>query len=285
MPALLFSMKLKCRDRELDLSRPRVMGVLNVTPDSFSDGGRYQSLDAALDRAVRMVEEGASIIDVGGESTRPGADPVDAAREMARVIPVIERLSRELDVVISIDSMKPAVMQAAIEAGAHLINDVNALQAPGAMQVAADSGAAVCLMHMQGEPRRMQESPQYEEVEAEVTAFLLARVEACRAAGIADDGILMDPGFGFGKTLAHNLALMNGLKALCSHGWPVLVGVSRKSMLGALLDVPPEARVHGGTAAAVLATWAGVSIVRTHDVRPTVEALKVVDAVRHQGMN
>lgn len=282
-PAFLFPMILNCRNRVLDLGTPRVMGVLNVTPDSFSDGGRYRQMDAALRHAVEMAEAGADIIDVGGESTRPGAQPVPEAEELERVLPVVERLVAELDVVISLDTMKPAVMQAAVHAGAHLVNDVRALQANGALQVVAEADVAVCLMHMQGEPGSMQHNPAYGDVEAEVSAFLLTRIEACREAGVRDDRIVIDPGFGFGKTLAHNLQLMRGLANLCAHGWPVLVGVSRKSMLGALLDVPAAERIHGGTAAAALAVWQGASIVRTHDVRATVEALKVVSAIKDMG--
>lgn len=273
-------MQLKCKNRTLDLSQPRVMGVLNVTPDSFSDGGQHVVLDAALRRAREMLAEGAVIIDVGGESTRPGAEPVSEQQEMERVLPVVERLSKELDALISIDSMKPVVMRAAVDAGASIINDVNALQAEGAVAVAAETGAAVCLMHMRGEPRSMQSDPVYENVVIEVSEFLDQRVNSCLAAGIEKRAIVIDPGFGFGKTLEHNLQLMAGLQRLVDFGLPVLVGVSRKSMLGALLDVPPLERIHGGTAAAVLACWQGANIVRTHDVRATVEALRVLQAVQ-----
>jgi len=255
------------------------MGVLNVTPDSFSDGGQFADATAALGRARQMAEEGAAIIDVGGESTRPGAQPVSEQQELDRVLPVIERIRRELGCVISIDTMKPAVMRAACAAGAELINDVMALRAPGALEAARDTGAAACLMHMQGEPRTMQQAPVYADVVEDVRAFLAGRVAACIAAGIPRERLVVDPGFGFGKTLNHNLALLAGIDVLADLGLPVLVGVSRKSMLGALLERPADQRVPGGLAAAVLAAWQGARIVRTHDVRATMDALKVTAAV------
>ena len=258
------------------------MGVLNVTPDSFSDGGDFVSVEAAVTRAQEMISEGAAIIDIGGESTRPGATPVDVQRESERVLPVIEVLAAECDAVISIDTMKPEVMRAAVSAGAHLVNDVNALLADSAIEVVANSDAAVCLMHMRGEPRTMQADPVYDDVLKEVADFLSGRAGACEQAGIDRNRILIDPGFGFGKTREHNLQLMAGVNKLCEMPWPLLVGVSRKSMFGALLDVPPKERVHGGTAAAALACWQGASIIRTHDVRATAEALKVVSAVQEQ---
>ena len=282
MLARLMPMQLNCKNKILDLSCPRVMGVLNVTPDSFSDGGQHVEIEHAVRRAMQMIDEGAVIIDVGGESTRPGAQPVNEQQELDRVLPVIERLSAETEVLISIDTMKPVVMREAVKAGAHIVNDVNALQADNAEVVVAESGAAVCLMHMQGLPRTMQSDPHYEEVVAEVSAFLMQRAQRCIESGIASDQIMIDPGFGFGKTLTHNLQLMAGIARLCESGWPVLVGVSRKSMLGALLDVPPAERVHGGVAAAVLACWQGVKLIRTHDVRATVEALRVVQAIQEQ---
>lgn len=275
-------MQLQCKNRVLDLSRPQVMGVLNVTPDSFSDGGQHLALSNALARAEQMAREGAAIIDVGGESTRPGATAVDAAQELERVLPVVEALAAEVDAIISIDTMKAEVMRQAVQAGAHMINDVNALQAEGAVAVARESQAAVCLMHMQGQPRTMQTDPQYEDVVTEVADFLSLRAQHCIDAGLSTKRILLDPGFGFGKTLTHNLQLMAELTRLCQLGWPVLVGVSRKSMLGTLLDVPAQERIHGGTAAAVLACWQGARLVRTHDVRATVEALQVVRAVQEQ---
>lgn len=251
------------------------MGVLNVTPDSFSDGGRYVQPDAAVQHARLMVEEGATIIDVGGESTRPGAEPVPEAEELDRVVPVIERLRRELDCVISVDTMKPAVMDAACAAGAELVNDVLALQAPGALEVVARRRAAVCLMHMQGEPRSMQRDPRYGDVVAEVRDFLARRLQACAGAGIAAASLLVDPGIGFGKTDAHNLRLMAELDTLLGLGRPVLVGVSRKSMLGRLLGLPAERRLHPGLAVAAVAAWLGASVVRTHDVAATAEAVSM----------
>ncbi len=271
--------RLRLRFRVLDLSAPIVMGVLNVTPDSFSDGGQWTELARAAEHARQMMEEGAAIIDVGGESTRPGAEPVAAEEELRRVIPVIERLAAELpDAAISVDTMKPEVMRAACAAGAEIINDVNALRAPGALTAAAETGAAVCLMHMQGEPRTMQHHPEYGDVVQEIRDFLLARAQACEHAGIPRDKILLDPGFGFGKTLPHNLQLLARLDRLTSCGYPVLVGMSRKSMLGAVLGTPPLARMHGHDAAVGLAVWQGAKIIRTHDVRATVEALKVAAA-------
>lgn len=256
------------------------MGVLNVTPDSFSDGGRHATVARALARAEQMVGEGARIIDVGGESTRPGAQPVDEAEELRRVVPVVEALRGALDCVVSIDTMKPGVMRAACAAGAELINDVNALRAPGALEAARATGAAVCLMHMRGEPRTMQEAPVYADVVEDVAAFLRERAEACMAAGIGRDRIVVDPGFGFGKTLDHNLALLANVDVLAELGLPVLVGLSRKSMFGALTGQPVDQRVSGGLAAAALAAWQGAAIVRTHDVRATMDALQVTAAAR-----
>ncbi len=257
------------------------MGVLNVTPDSFSDGGDYATPDAALARAQQMVEEGAAIIDVGGESTRPGAQPVPEAQELERVLPVIERIRSTLDCVISIDTQKPGVMRAACAAGAELINDVTALRAPGALEAARDGGAAVCLMHMQGEPRTMQQAPRYGDVVREVREFLEQRVAACVAAGIGRDRLVLDPGFGFGKTLEHNLQLLGAVTELAELGLPVLIGVSRKSMFGALLGRPVGERTAGAVAAAALAAWQGARIVRTHDVRATMDALKVTAAAQN----
>ena len=257
------------------------MGVLNVTPDSFSDGGRFADPAAALLQARTMVGEGAGILDVGGESTRPGAQPVTEAQELERVLPVIERIRAELDVVISIDTMKPGVMRAACGAGAELINDVMALRAPGALEAARATGAAVCLMHMQGEPRTMQQAPAYVDVVREVRGFLGQRVAACLAAGIARDQLVLDPGFGFGKTLEHNLQLLGAVTELAELGLPVLVGVSRKAMFGQLLGRPVGERAAGGIAAAALAAWQGARIVRTHDVRATMDALKVTAAAQN----
>jgi dihydropteroate synthase len=255
------------------------MGVLNVTPDSFSDGGQFATPAAALARARAMVEEGAALVDVGGESTRPGAQPVSEQQELDRVLPVIERIKRDLDCVISVDTLKPAVMRAACAAGAELINDVMALRAPGALEAARDTGAAVCLMHMQGEPRTMQQAPVYADVVEDVRAFLRERAATCVAAGVPRERIVVDPGFGFGKTLNHNLALLAGIDVIADLGLPVLVGVSRKSMFGTLLNRPADQRVAGALAAAALAVWQGARIVRTHDVRATMDALKVTAAV------
>jgi dihydropteroate synthase len=273
-------MKLVCGVHSLDLSAPCVMGILNVTPDSFSDGGRFLSAEAAVSRAMAMQQAGAAIIDVGGESTRPGAAPVSEKEELARVLPVIESLSASLQVPVSVDTMKPRVMTAAVAAGASLINDVNALQAPGAMDAAAASGAAVCLMHMQGQPRTMQQSPVYADVVGDVRTFLAERVRDAMAAGIPRDRIVVDPGFGFGKTLAHNLRLLESLDRFVALGVPVLAGISRKSMIGTLLgDRPVDDRLHGSVAAAVIAAMKGARILRVHDVGATVDALKVVTAV------
>lgn len=268
-------MRLRLKTRELDLSAPIVMGVLNVTPDSFSDGGRFLDIQNALTHARRMVAEGARILDVGGESTRPGAAAVSVSEELDRTIPVIERLKREVDVVLSIDTMKPEVMRAACSAGAELINDVMALRAPGALQTARDTGAAVCLMHMQGEPRTMQAAPHYGDVLAEVRTFLQERRNACLQAGIEPDQILLDPGICFGKTLAHNLRLLANLETLASLDQPLLVGVSRKSMFEKILGAPVEERLSGGLAVAALAVWQSAAIIRTHDVRATADAIQV----------
>jgi len=261
------------------------MGILNLTPDSFSDGGDYVSPQAALSRARQMIAEGAAIIDVGGESTRPGAQPVSVQEELDRVIPVIEALSADCAVPISIDTSKPEVMRAAVLAGAGLINDVHALQLDGALQAAAElnlrASVPVCLMHMQGVPQNMQQAPHYDDVVIEVKNFLTERIEACLAAGLPRARLLIDPGFGFGKTLAHNLQLLRQLPELSGIGAPLVVGLSRKGMIGALLDAPIDQRLYGGLALAALAVWQGAMIVRTHDVRATAEALKVCSAVMY----
>lgn len=256
------------------------MGILNVTPDSFSDGGRFHATGAARTRAAEMVGEGAALIDVGGESTRPGAAPVSVDEELERVIPAVEWIVCNLDVAVSVDTGTPAVMRAAAAAGAHLINDVRALRRPGAMAAAAASGLPVCLMHMQGEPATMQQDPRYRDVVAEVRDFLLERVSACLEAGIPREKLLLDPGFGFGKTLEHNLALLQHLDVLVATGLPVLAGLSRKSMLGAILGGRPlEGRLHASVAASLLAATRGACILRVHDVGPTVDALAVLAAV------
>lgn len=265
--------RLRCGDHMLDLSVPRVMGVLNVTPDSFSDGGRFLDPGRALSRAAEMVAEGAAVIDIGGESTRPGAESVPLEEERRRVMPVLRRLVQALPVPVSVDTVKPAMMREALDAGAALINDVNALRAPGALEAVAGGQAAVCLMHMQGQPRTMQEAPDYGDVVREVSDFLAQRVAVCEAAGIGRDRLLLDPGFGFGKRDAHNLALLRGLPALCASGLPVLVGLSRKSMIGRLLGRDVEQRLAGSLALALAAVARGARLVRAHDVAETADAL------------
>jgi dihydropteroate synthase len=272
-------MQLRLRSRELDLSTPVVMGVLNVTPDSFSDGGRFTHPAVAVERALEMAEEGAALLDVGGESTRPGAAPVSTQAELARVMPVIEALVAAGAPPLSIDTAKPEVMTAAAAAGVELINDVRALRAPGALEAAARSGCAVCLMHMRGAPATMQQAPEYADVVGEVHAFLAARLEACQAAGIGKERIVVDPGFGFGKTLEHNLALMKHLDRFTALNVPLLVGVSRKSMLGAITGRPVEGRLAGGLALAALAVFGGARIIRSHDVAETCDAVAAAAAV------
>ena len=255
------------------------MGILNVTPDSFSDGNRYSSVDAALERAARIEEEGAAIIDVGGESTRPGAAAVEEAVEIARVVPVIEGIAAASDIAISIDSSKPKVMAAAVAAGACIVNDVYALRAPGARACAAASEVGVCLMHMQGEPRTMQDNPHYDDVVAEVYEFLARQRDACVKAGIAREAIVLDPGLGFGKGLAHNMMLLRELSRFAALNAPLLVGVSRKSFIGRILGKPVDERLYGGLALAALAVIRGARIVRTHDVAATRDAVRMVSAV------
>jgi dihydropteroate synthase len=274
---------LRCADKTVDLSQPVVMGVLNVTPDSFSDGGRFVSVEAAVEQGVRMAAEGAVFIDVGGESTRPGAAAVDAEEEARRVLPVIERLRTRTGAVISVDTSKPEVMRAAAAAGAGLINDVRALREPEALAAAVQSRCAVCLVHMQGEPRTMQHSPRYDDVVNEVRTFLTARARACADAGLAPDCMLVDPGFGFGKTLEHNLQLLRRLPEIVADGLSVLVGLSRKSMLGTLTHRQPGERLAGSVALAVIAAQAGARIIRAHDVAATADALRVVAALQRGG--
>lgn len=264
----------------LQKNTPIIMGILNATPDSFSDGGKFTLVEAALTHAMDMVNEGAEIIDVGGESTRPGAQEVSAEEEIRRVVPIIEVIRQQSDVCISIDTNKPEVMSAAVKAGADLVNDVNGLRADGALEVCAELGVPVCIMHMQGEPRTMQKDPQYKDVVEDIIAFLDERIEACVNAGISRDNIIIDPGFGFGKTLGHNLLLLERLDEFQKLGVPVLAGISRKSMLGAILgNAPVEERLHASVAAAVLAWTKGAKIFRVHDVKPTADALKVCTAM------
>ncbi len=269
---------LHCGRYRLPLDRPLIMGVINVTPDSFSDGGRFTEAARAVEHGFSLMEAGAALLDVGGESTRPGATPVPPEEELRRVIPVIEQLSGG-PVPISIDTRHPEVMRAALAAGATLVNDVNALRAPGALELCAASDAAVCLMHMQGTPQTMQDNPAYDDVCAEVQSFLLARAAAAERAGIARNRILLDPGFGFGKTVAHNLALLRGLGRLAAAGYPLLVGLSRKSVLGAVTGRVVTDRVASSVAAALAAVARGAAVVRVHDVAATRDALDVWQAV------
>lgn len=270
--------------RILDLAVPQVMGILNITPDSFSDGGELLAggqpdLDSVLRRAEAMVMAGATLLDIGGESTRPGARSVSVQEELDRVLPVVEAL-KHFDVVLSVDTSSPQLMLAAAGQGAGLINDVRALERPGALAAAAASGLPVCLMHRQGEPATMQDAPVYRDVVADVCGYLQARAEHCSAAGISRDRLLLDPGFGFGKTLEHNLQLLDGLEALQALGLPVLIGLSRKRMLGALTGKAEKERVVAGVAAAVIAVMKGACIVRTHDVDATVDAMKICRALQ-----
>ena len=272
-------MILDCKGKSLDLTYPQVMGILNVTPDSFSDGGHFFAQDAALKQAKQMVADGAAIIDVGGESTRPDAAIVPVEEEIARVVPVIEAIQSELAVPISIDTSKPEVMRAAVSAGAGLINDVQALRVEGALAAAVDLAVPVCLMHAQGTPQTMQDDPRYEAVVDEVMAFLLERVAVCEAAGIDKSQLILDPGFGFGKRAKHNLRLMKYLNRLVALDFPVLIGVSRKSIIGKLLNVTVEERLAGSLALASVAVWQGAKIVRTHDVRETAQAVNLCNYV------
>ena len=267
-----------CGRFKLDLSVPRVMGIVNVTPDSFSDGGKYASTESAVAHALQLIAEGADILDIGGESTRPGAAPVPLEEELRRVIPVIEALNKA-GVPLSIDTYKPEVMRAAIQAGADIVNDVCALREKGALEIVAASNAGVCLMHMQGVPQTMQMNPSYADVVAEVKQFLKDRADACLAVGVVGERILLDPGFGFGKTTSHNVALIQHLDSLKDLGFPLLVGLSRKSVLGSIAGGDEQQRLHAGLAASVISVMKGAKIVRVHDVKATVDALKVVAAV------
>ena len=264
----------------LDLAAPVVMGVLNVTPDSFSDGGRFAAPDAAIAHGLQLVAEGAAILDIGGESTRPGAPAVPAAEQLRRVLPVLRALRERSDVLLSVDTSEPEVIRAAAAAGAGLVNDVRGLQRPGALEAVAGTGLAACLMHMQGTPATMQQSPDYGDVVAQVRGFLAARVAACEALGIARTRLCLDPGFGFGKRTEHNLALLMGLPSLAQLGLPLLAGLSRKSMLQALTGRPVGERLAGSVALATLAAWRGARIIRAHDVAATRDAMRVVAALQ-----
>ena len=279
MTSALSSTRLPCGNRVLDLAHAHVMGILNVTPDSFSDGGRFSQLDAALRHAEAMVVAGATLIDVGGESTRPGARVVSPLEELERVAPIVERIARELDVIISVDTSTPAVMRETARLGAGLINDVRSLQRDGALDAAAATGLPVCLMHMLGEPGNMQDSPRYDDLVGEVSGFLAGRVAQCAKAGIPAEKIILDPGFGFAKTLEHNLSLFKHMEALHALGRPLLVGVSRKSMIGLALNRPVGERLYGGLALAALAVTKGARILRVHDVAETVDVVRMIAAV------
>lgn len=280
MSSTQYLTRLPCGNRVLDLGRPHVMGILNVTPDSFSDGGRFSQRDAALRHAAEMVAAGATLIDVGGESTRPGARAVSPAEELERVAPVVELIARELDVIISLDTSTPAVMREGARLGAGMINDVRALRRDGALDAVADTGLPVCLMHMLGEPGNMQENPQYEDVTRVVSEFLADRMAACVAAGIPVERILLDPGFGFAKTLEHNLGLFRHLEELNGLGRPLLIGVSRKSMVGQVLGRDVDQRLYGSLALAALAVAKGACILRVHDVAETVDVVRMIAAVQ-----
>lgn len=275
------SATLRCGRYRLALDRPLVMGVVNVTPDSFYDGGRYADAGAAIDHARRLAAEGADLLDIGGESTRPGSTGVEAEEELRRLLPVLDSLVA-LGVPVSVDTTKPEVMRVAIEHGAAMINDVTALAAPGALESVAGSEAGVCLMHMQGEPRTMQVAPTYQDVVGEVGGFLAVRAAACVAAGVAPDRIVIDPGFGFGKTPEHNLELLRQLDRIAALGYPVLAGWSRKSTLGRITGRPAEERLAASLAAALIAVQRGARIVRVHDVAATRDALAVLAAVQRE---
>ena len=271
-------MKLVAQGSTLDLSHPHVMGILNVTPDSFSDGGTHNSLVEAVKHANLMINAGATIIAIGGESTRPGALEVSVEEELARVIPVVEAVAQRFEVWISVDTSKPEVIRESARAGAHIINDIRSLTEPGALEAAAQTGLPVCLMHMQGQPKTMQEAPKYNDVFADVVRFFTEHIVRCEQAGIAKEKLLLDPGFGFGKNLTHNYELLARLDEFHRFGLPLLVGMSRKSMIGQLLNVGPTERLNGSLACAVIAAMQGAQIIRVHDVKETVEALRVVEA-------
>jgi dihydropteroate synthase len=272
-------MKFLCGKYQLNLNRPQVMGIINITPDSFSDGGKFCGVEQAVERALQLVADGADIVDIGGESSRPGATPVGLDEELARVIPVIEALTAVIKVPVSIDTYKPQVMQAAIAAGVDIVNDIRALQELGALEIVANSNVGVCLMHMQGTPQTMQLDPQYGDVVAEVKQFLIDRQQAAMAQGISQQRILLDPGFGFGKRTVHNIALIQHLNSLVDIGTPLLVGLSRKAVLGAISGGDEEQRLHAGLAAAVICVMKGAQVIRVHDVKATVDALKIATAI------
>ena len=273
-------MKLYANNKCLDLSFPQIMGILNFTPDSFSDSGQFFSLDKALFQVEKMLKEGATIIDIGGESTRPMAEEVSEAEELQRVIPLVEAVQKRFDCWISVDTSKAIVMQEAAKVGMDLINDIRALREPGALEIAGQLNLPTCIMHMQGQPRTMQTNPHYDDVVQDVYQFLSERTQACLAAGIAEENIIWDMGFGFGKTVQHNYKLLQQLSHFCESGYPVLVGLSRKSMIGAVLDKPVTERVVGSVAGALIAAQNGATILRVHDVAATADALKVWQATQ-----
>ena len=272
--------RLRCGKHQLDLTRAHIMGILNVTPDSFSDGGRYTTVERAVLRAHEMVAAGASIIDIGGESTRPGAASVGAQQELDRVAPLVEKIAGECDVIISVDTSTPAVIRESARLGAGMINDVRSLQRDGALDAAAATSLPVCLMHMRGEPQTMQDAPHYHDITAEVIAFLQERIVACKRVGIAADRIVLDPGFGFAKNTEHNYALFKRLPELLALQHPLLIGVSRKSMVGNILAQPVDQRLYGSLALAVMALERGAKILRVHDVAETMDVLKIFNAVQ-----
>lgn len=271
-------MKLHAHGSTLDLSHPHVMGILNVTPDSFSDGGKHNQLIDAVKHANAMINAGATIVDVGGESTRPGASEVSVDEELSRVIPVVEAVAQRFEVWVSVDTSKPEVIRESARAGAHIINDIRSLSEPGALEAAAQTGLPVCLMHLQGEPRTMQNAPHYDDVFESVNRYFVEQIARCEAAGIAKENLLLDPGFGFGKNLHHNYQLLARLSEFHHFELPLLVGMSRKSMVGQLLNVGPTERLSGSLACAVIAAMQGANIIRVHDVKETVEAMRVVEA-------
>lgn len=274
-------MILQANNKTLLLDRPHVMGILNVTPDSFSDGGQFNSLEKALQQAERMIKAGVSIIDIGGESTRPGAPEVTLEDELSRVIPAIKAIRANFDVWISIDTSKAEVMRQAVEAGADLINDVRALQEPGALEAAAQAQVPVCLMHMKGQPRTMQANPSYDDVFTDVEDFLKERVEACESVGIPKEQLILDPGFGFGKTIEHNYHLLAHLEKFHTLGLPILAGISRKSMIFKLLDKAPADCMVGSVTCATIAAMKGAQIIRVHDVEDTLEAMKIIEVMNN----
>ncbi|WP_417547378.1 dihydropteroate synthase [Marinobacter segnicrescens] len=276
-------MQMAFAGRELDMGRCHVMGIVNVTPDSFSDGGRYNSVELAVQRAREMVADGAAFVDVGGESTRPGAAPVSEQEELDRVCPVVEAIAREVDTVISVDTSTPSVIREAARLGAGLVNDVRALEREGAVDAAVEAGLPVCLMHMKGAPGTMQQNPEYRHVVRDVATYLMDRVRVCEAAGIPAEKILLDPGFGFGKTLEHNLQLLATLEQLRVLGYPLLVGMSRKTMLGQITGREVSERLPASLAVATISALKGASVIRVHDVRETVDAVRVVEAMQAQG--